>query len=90
MHWCSRYGAGESTAGHDHGAARGEFGQFRDLILVQAHGACYRVNAWPVGQPQDDEVFGETLAREGKVPQKLVQSYLSIRERMQELEAQLG
>jgi len=37
-----------------------------------------------------DEVFGEALAREGKVPQKLVQSYLSIRERMSELESQLG
>jgi hypothetical protein len=37
-----------------------------------------------------DEVFGEALAREGKVPKQLVQSYLSIRERMQELEAQLG
>ena len=37
-----------------------------------------------------DEVFGEALAREGKVSRGLVQSYLSIRERMQELEAQLG
>ncbi|MFC1583870.1 hypothetical protein ACFL4U_04210 [Candidatus Neomarinimicrobiota bacterium] len=37
-----------------------------------------------------DEVFGEALARENKVPQHLVQSYLSIRERMQELQAQLG
>ena len=37
-----------------------------------------------------DEVFGEALAREGKVPKHLVHSYLSIRERMQELEAQLG
>jgi len=37
-----------------------------------------------------DEVFGEALAREGKVSPGLVQSYLSIRERMQELEAQLG
>lgn len=37
-----------------------------------------------------DEVFGEALAREGKVPKHLVQSYLSIRERKQELEAQLG
>ena len=37
-----------------------------------------------------DEVFGEALAREGKVSRGLVQSYLSIRERMQELESQLG
>jgi len=37
-----------------------------------------------------DEVFGEALAREGKVPQKLVQSYLVLKERMQELESQLG
>ncbi len=37
-----------------------------------------------------DEVFGEALARENKVPQRLVQSYLSIRERMSELESQLG
>ena len=37
-----------------------------------------------------DEVFGEALAREGKVPAGLVQSYLSIRERMSELENQLG
>ena len=37
-----------------------------------------------------DEVFGEALARENKIPQRLVQSYLAIRERMQELEAQLG
>jgi len=37
-----------------------------------------------------DEVFGETLARLGHMPQRLVQSYLAIRERMQELESQLG
>ncbi len=37
-----------------------------------------------------DEVFGEALARENNVPQHLVQSYLSIRERMSELESQLG
>ena len=37
-----------------------------------------------------DEVFYETLAREGHLPQRLVQAHLSIRERMQELEAQLG
>ena len=37
-----------------------------------------------------DEVFGEALAREGKVSRGLIQSYLSIRDRMQELEAQLG
>ncbi|MBA7518618.1 hypothetical protein ES705_10690 [subsurface metagenome] len=37
-----------------------------------------------------DEVFGEALARENKASKHLVQSYLSIRERTQELEAQLG
>ncbi|GAJ03616.1 unnamed protein product, partial [marine sediment metagenome] len=37
-----------------------------------------------------DEVFGEALAREGKVSPGLVQSYLSLRERMLELESQLG
>ena len=37
-----------------------------------------------------DEVFGEALARENNVPQRLVQSYLSTRERMSELESQLG
>ena len=37
-----------------------------------------------------DEVFSEALASENNVPQRLVQSYLAIRERMQELEAQLG
>ena len=37
-----------------------------------------------------DEVFGEALARENKVPQRPVQSYLAIRERMSELENQLG
>jgi hypothetical protein len=37
-----------------------------------------------------DDVFGEALAREGKVSRSLVQSYFSIRDRMQELEAQLG
>ncbi len=41
-------------------------------------------------QTASDEVFSEALAREGKVPKHLVQSYLSIRERMQELESQLG
>ena len=37
-----------------------------------------------------DEVFGEALAREGKVPAGLVQSYLAIRDRVSELENQLG
>lgn len=37
-----------------------------------------------------DEVFGEALARQGHMPQHLVQSYLSLRERMTELESQLG
>ncbi len=37
-----------------------------------------------------DEVFYETLAREGHLPQRLIQAHLSIRKRMQELEAQLG
>lgn len=37
-----------------------------------------------------DEVFGEALARENKASKHLVQSYLSIRERIQELESQLG
>ena len=37
-----------------------------------------------------DEVFSEALARENGVPKQLVQSYLSLRERMNELEAQLG
>ncbi len=37
-----------------------------------------------------DEVFYETLAREGHLPQRLVQAHLNIRERMQELEVQLG
>ncbi len=37
-----------------------------------------------------DEVFGEVLARQGHMPPALVQSYLSIRDRMSELENQLG
>ena len=37
-----------------------------------------------------EDLFAETLARQNKVPQGLMQSYLLVREQMNEVEAQLG